>query len=346
MTAKGIYIYGIIPNFYSSEMFRSIQDSEIYTIPFQNISAIVSNMEGTDLNYSDRETLGHLLVHHQKTIEGLMNKGFSMIVPMKLGTIVGSKEEAAQILAKGYDLIIATLKKIEFLTEIDIVVSWADFPNVLKELSLHPDILALKEEVMKDADQLSKIDQVKMGMLVQEKLDERNKLIELNILDSLASTSLDIKTHEVMNDQMITNSAFLIERSKKEKFEQLIEQIDREYKDALNFKLVGPLPFYSFYTLEVKLLNPELIMQAKIELDLGDETSESEIKKAFLGKARLYHPDVNLENGDEANFNRINKAYHTLIDYSASSRQLLKNDIILLQKEKVIENLTFVKIKE
>ena len=119
MTTKGIYIYGIVPNFYGTEQFRSIENSGVYVISFLNISAIVSDRDTTHLDFLDRESLAHILVHHQKTIEGLMEKGFNMIIPMKLGTIMHSKEEVIDILATGHDLIIATLKKIEYLAEID-----------------------------------------------------------------------------------------------------------------------------------------------------------------------------------------------------------------------------------
>jgi len=346
MATKGIYIYGIVPNFYSTDMFRSLENSGVYAITFQNISAIVSDRNSTHLDYLDRESLGYLLVHHQKTIEDLMGKGFAMLIPMRLGTIVSSKEEVFKILANGYDLIIDTLKKIEHLTEIDLAVTWADFPGTLKEIAGHPDIIAIKDDFLKKADTLLKIDQVKVGMLVQAKLKEKNTKVELNILDFLSPISLDIKTHEAMNDEMVTNSAFLINRNNKEKFEQLMDQLDEEYKGLLNFKLVGPLPCYSFYTIEVKDLNSEQVEQARKELGLREETSESEIKKAYLEKAKLFHPDAHPDNGDEENFNRINKAYNTLLDYSVSARQSSKDDLISLAKEKVIENLILVKIKE
>jgi hypothetical protein len=245
-------------------MFSSLENSSagIYVISFQNISAIVSDGESTDIDYSDRETLGHLLVHHQKTIEDIMEKGFNMLIPMRLATIVISKEEVIKILANGHDLIIDTLNKIECLTEIDLVVTWADFSNPLNEIASHPEIIEMREDIMKKTGTLSQIDQMKVGMLVQEKLKEKNTKVELNILDSLASISFDVKTHEVMNDKMVTNSAFLINRNKNEKFEQVIDQLDEEYKGLLNFKLVGPLPCYSFYTIEVKELDQENAAQA------------------------------------------------------------------------------------
>ena len=149
-----------------------------------------------------------------------------------------------------------------------------------------------------------------------------------------------------MNDQMVTNSAFLINRNKKEKFEQVIDQLDEEYKGLLNFKLVGPLPCYSFYTIEVKELNPEHVAQAKMELGLTEENSEAEIKKAYQEKAKEFHPDANQGNDNKENFNRINKAYHTLLEYSEAARQSSKEYLTSLGKEKVIENLILVKIKE
>jgi hypothetical protein len=346
METKGIYIYGIVPNFYGTTQFQSLENSGVYPITFQNISAIVSDRESADLGSIDRESLGHLLVHHQKTIEELMLKGFHMFIPMRLGTIAGSKEEVIKILANGHELMIETLNKIEYLSEIDLAVTWTDFSGTLKFIANHPEIISLKNHILKNIDKISQIDQVKVGILVHEKLDEKNKMVELKILDALASCSLDIKTHQVMNDQMITNSAFLFNRKNKEKFEQVINELDEEYDGKLNFKLVGPLPCYSFYTLEVKELDPDLVEEARKELGMKETTTESEIRKAYLEKAKICHPDNSLDNGDTKKFLMVQNCYHTLLDYSAAVRQSSKEGFISLAKEKVIENRVLVKIKE
>jgi hypothetical protein len=187
---------------------------------------------------------------------------------------------------------------------------------------------------------------MKIGMLIQETLNKKNKQVELYILEVLSSITIDIKIHEVMNDQMITNSAFIINRNKQEKFEQAIDQLDEEYKGMLNFKIVGPLPCYSFYTLEVKELNQEQVVMAKRDLGLREETSESEIKKAYLEKAKLFHPDTYSNDDNNDNFNKINRAYHTMRDYSAIAKQSSKEDLISLVRDKMSENLILVKIRE
>ena len=346
MAATGKYIYGIVPNFYSTDMFRLLENTGVYAIPFQNISAIVSDVEIEHLDYSNKESLVQQLITHQKNIEKIIAIGFNMVLPMKLGTIVGSKEEVAKILNCGKDLIVKSLEEIEYLTEIDVAVTWADFPETLMSIANHPEIKALKEDVLNSDTTITKIDQVKVGMLIQEKLEKNNKIVELKIIDSLSPLVADINMHEVMNDQMITNSAFLINRSNTEKFEMVIEQIDEEFNGTLNFKLVGPLPCYSFYTIEVDVLDPNKIDQAKNDLGLGEFTMENEIKKAYLEKARMFHPDTNFNNDDKENFDQINKAYHILLNYCASFRQYSKEDLISLKKETVIENLILVKIRK
>jgi len=346
MQTKEIYIYGIMPDFKSDDMSGLLENTEIYAIPFQDIAAIVSETNILAIDYSDRESLGHLLVRHQKTIEELMGIGFNMIIPMKLGTIVNSTEKVLKILSNGYNLIRDTFLKAENLIEIDLVATWADFQNTLNEIALHPDIVAIKDDFRNKSDLLTRADQMKVGILVQDKLKAKNATVELDIMEAMTVIGVDIKTHEVMNDQMITNSAFLIKRSHQETFEQLIDELDEKYKGLLNFKLVGPLPCYSFYTLEIDELNPGNVEKARIVLGLKEKTTESDIKKAYLTKARLFHPDTNMGIIDNKKFNRVNNAYHTLLDYAGLACQSTEVHVISLAKEDVSENLFVVKLRE
>ncbi|MEI8006744.1 MAG: GvpL/GvpF family gas vesicle protein [Bacteroidota bacterium] len=346
MTVKGIYIHGVVPNFYGTTLFQSLEHSGVYAISFQNISAIVSDTESASIDYSDMESLGHALVRQQETIEKLMRNGFSLIIPMRLGTIASTKEEVLNILSRGYGLLIDTLKKIEYLTEMEVVVTWAFFNDVLKNISDLPEVREFKNELMNNNGIITKVDQYKMGMFVQKKLDEKNKAIELIILDTLSPLGLDIKTHKVRDDEMITNSAFLINRNKKEQFEKAIDHLDEAYKGLLNFKLVGPLPCYSFYTIEVKELNPEQVEKATKERGLSEETTEAEINKAYLVKANQVHPDNRHEMQEPEYFDIIQNAYHTLLDYSTAVKQSSNNVTISLAKEKLSENLVAVKIMD
>jgi DnaJ-class molecular chaperone len=88
------------------------------------------------------------------------------------------------------------------------------------------------------------------------------------------------------------------------------------------------------------------VEQAKNELVLTEEISENEIRKAYLEKVKLFHPDKNSGEDHYYNFNRIKNAYHTMLDYSAAVRQSSNEEKFSLAKEQVIENSILVKIKE
>lgn len=346
MKNQKIYIYGIVPNHYSTEMFRLLENDGLFAIRFLNISAIVAYTDLENIDYADRESLGYLLVEHQQIIEELMNEGFTMLVPIKLGTIVTSQEDVVKILTNAHDLMVDTLQKIEYLTELDITITWANFSTILTEIANHPDVSSLKAEILSKSDKLSQVDQVKIGMLIQEKIKEKNKAVELIMLDALAGFTEDMMIHETMNDEMITNTAFLLNRKKRELFEQKINSLDVEYEASMNFKIVGPLPCYSFYTLEIKELNSNDITAAIKELGLTEVMSESNIKKAYLRKAKIFHPDAQMIEGNEESFTRINQAYHTMLDYSSAAKHSSNTDWVTQTSEGRFENLFLVKIKD
>jgi len=251
-----------------------------------------------------------------------------------------------EILKNGHTLIIDTLKNIDSLMEIDVAISWTDFPSVLREISQHADIIALKEDLAKKAEPISQMDQIKMGMMVQAKLKERNTQLSKSILESIVPICSNIKLHEVMNDEMILKAAFLLNKNNQVDFETKIDQVDKQFEGKLNFKLVGPLPCYSFYTLYVENLESRAVIQAKNKLGLPEETTEAQIKKAYLDKAKLSHPDATNESDDVKDFDSIKNAYQTLLTYASAVRQTSSDKLFSLITEEINKNLILVKIKE
>ena len=61
-------------------------------------------------------------------------------------------------------------------------------------------------------------------------------------------------------------------------------------------------------------------------LEVSENASESEIKKAYRKLARKYHPDVNKEASEEDKFNEINSAYEILSDKEKKSQYDMHGD--------------------
>jgi len=351
MSEKGKYIYGII-NSNSSLLLNEVDESprageQVYSIPHNDISAIVSNEEMVDYTNMPKYALARLLVRHQKVIEKIMSLGYT-IIPMRLGTFAADETDVKDILNKGYDLINDLFKKISDKIEIDVVSTWNDFDSVLKEVGEEKEIKEFKERLLANSKGITVDDQMKVGIILKKALDNKREKYAFKIQTTLKNISPDLKIHELMDDKMVINSAFLINTSSQKEFYRKIEDLNREFAEKLNFRCVGPLPPYSFYTLEIERIQFNDVDRARKKLRILDDiTTKYEIKKAYQRLAFSCHPDKNPDRpGIEKEFNEINKAYKLLINYCEACEQAGKTESCSFKEEEIKKNALLVKVKD
>ncbi|MDP3786598.1 MAG: GvpL/GvpF family gas vesicle protein, partial [Candidatus Omnitrophota bacterium] len=264
-----MYIYGVLNS--GKELFFGPHGitacEEVYTISCQDISAVVSDSETVDYTRMRKDVLAMFLVRHQKAIEKIMSLGHT-IIPMRLGTFAKDIEEIKHILACGHSIIKDIFNKISNMIEIDIAATWSDFNSALKEIGEDKEIKEFKEMLLVNPKAVTVDDQMKVGLLVKEALDKIREGYSKGIQTALKSVSQSLKVHELMDDKMVANIAFLINKAKHKNFDIKVEGLNIEFNEKLNFRCVGPLPPYSFYTLEIKTLKNEEVDWAKKRLGI------------------------------------------------------------------------------
>jgi hypothetical protein len=187
-------------------------------------------------------------------------------------------------------------------------------------------------------------DQMKVGVLVKKHLDKKKEMFADQIQITLGQIAEDFRMHDLMDDKMVFNSAFFINRDRQKEFEQKVDQLNDEFEDKLNFRCVGPLPPYSFYTLEVKKPQFEEIDWARKKLGLKDDfITAVEIKKAHRRSALTCHPDKNQDTPDiERKFDEMTRAYKVLLDYYRACNQSEHNEGCRLNEEAFEKNAVLV----
>lgn len=310
------YIYGIIEA--SEEKLFDLCGfaayEEVYTIPYQDISAVVSDSQFVDYTALSKDRVARYLLAHQQAIEKIMDS--YTIIPMRLGTYAFNIEEVKEILCKGYMKFKDILRKIDNKIEIDVVATWSDLNSIIKEIGEEQEIKELKEKMMSKTEGISVEDQIKIGSLIKNILNAKREKISSEVKSVLEGVSIDLKMHDLMDDRMIFNAAFLIDKDKKIGFEKELDRLNESYDGGLDFRCISPLPPYSFYTTEVKRIPLDDIELAKKKLCLNNMATKDEIIKAYRSKAKLYHPDKNAYSPDaEKQFNEIFRAYKILLEY-------------------------------
>jgi len=342
MSKAGKYIYGVINSdteeFFDLDQIVAFEDiypfrgptevvnnskasNHAYTICFSDIAAVVSDSEIVDYSHMPKDTLGRLLVSHQQLIEKVMAK--HTIIPMRLGTFASSDEEVSMILSKGYRTIKDIFEKAKNSIEIDVVATLNDFKSFLQEVSEEEEIKQFKQSLLGKKGGVTIDDQMRIGLLVKKHADKGKEILAGQIQTALGEIAQNLKAHDLMDDKMVLNTAFLLDKNRQKEFEHKLDEINDKFEDKLNFRCVGPLPPYSFYTLEVKKPQFEEIDWAKKKLGLEkDFITAIEIKKAHRKTALTCHPDKNPDTPNiEQKFDEMTKAYKILLDYYRASNQ-------------------------
>ena len=315
MAIEGKYIYG----FTNSDEWKTfgpigIEQGDVYFFPYKDIAAVVSDLPFIQFDSLPRETLLRNLAVYQAVIEKVMKS--HNIIPIKFGTILQAEEDLRKMLEKGYGQINTSLKEMENKIELDVAALWSDMETVLKEIGEEEEIKRLKEEaVSKPPEQVFEI-KIQLGKLVKDTLDKKREQCASQLSDVLKKDAENYRSHAVMDDSMIMNTAFLIDKDRQETFETKVDQLDKQYNGKINFRIVGPLPPYSFTTLEMKKVEFGEVNEAREMLGLGEEATISEIKDIYRELSKKFHPDK--YPGDQEaqkRFEKITKAYQIITDY-------------------------------
>jgi len=353
MTERGKYIYGIINS--NTSLHLSIptdflvgksESNGVYTIPYQDISALVRDSEIVEYTGMRKDALARLLIGHQTVIERIMTPQ-TTIIPVRLGTYALDETEVKEILNKGYNLIKHIFEKISDKIEIDVAATWSNFNLIVKEVGEQKEIKEFKVRLLAEPKGITVEDQMKVGVMVKKALDERREKYAQEIQEALKTVSPDFKTHELMDDKMVVNIVLLIDKDKREGFDKKVEELNVKFNEKLNFRCVGPLPPYSFFTLEIKKMRFNDVAWARKRLGiLNDAISKDEIKKIFQRQAFVTHPDKNPDRPEaEKEFDEIKKSYQILLDYAYSCEQGGRESIIFNEDE-FQKNAILVKVRD
>jgi gas vesicle protein GvpL/GvpF/DnaJ-like protein len=314
---NGIYIYGIIKTS-DSQKFGNIGISDadeatpVQTIVFREVAAVVSRSPFMVYDSLGKEKIIKDLVTHQFVLERVMEH--FTIIPVKFGTMVETEEEASKFLVKGYSLLSNELRKGEEKIELDVVASW-ELPKILPSIYRHNDQIYIKQsEIARQGNQASMEEKIALGKLIEQSLLSTKADYQQTILQTFAAITLDTRLHDLADEQMIFNGAFLLEKKDEENFNQLINNLDRQLENTVNFRVVGPLPPYSFSTIVLENIDPRKVEEAKEILELEGSLTEKAVRDAYHRQAQRFHPDVS--SGEEAeqaaHFPHIHSAYRTL----------------------------------
>jgi len=317
------YLYAIRPTpaggDYRPVAFADV-DGRFEVVSDGTLSAVVSESMISGFNDLPRGDLMRYLALHQAAVEALM--GDAAILPVKFGTLLADEAQVRNVLYLGRADFQRAFELVGDRGEVDVAVTWEP-ARIFAEIAQMPEVVALKAEVEKMPPENALTGKVAVGRLVKEQFDARRNALRDALIAEITPHAARWRLNALMDDSMVMNVAYLVNSEEEAALEDCVYELDERHAGQLNFRLIGPLPPYSFTTVEARAVRGEDVAQASAWLGLnknghdgvfGSWTPE-QVKYAYYAQARLYHPDaVGNDPAALAQFIRLTEAYRLMTE--------------------------------
>jgi len=336
------HLYAIIPT--GEEVVFDIAGVDnrdtVRAVPSQDFAVVVSASPSEDYRSLNREQIVRYLLAHQRVVETVM-RDFP-VLPVKFGTVLSDESQVRRFLDQGQDLFLSALEKFARLVQMEVVVFW-DIQTIFDRIGEEERIAHLKAKIAGRPAEATTDERIELGRMVQASLEERRGILRSVIVPLLENLALDVVVNPVMDDSMVVNLALLMDESRRGVMDGKLRMLDEIAEGRLQFRCIGPLPPYSFAAVEVRVPSFEEIDAARRQLNLGETTTFSDIKRAYRKLIRRLHPDLNPNDSEaEVRMAELARAYEFLTDYAerqARSAEDGESAVCCFDREKVEETL-------
>ena len=313
-----MHLYAVIPARKEARLgVVGVDQREVRCIAAGNFAAVVGGAPLPDYRDIDRkQAIGYLLAH-QRVVETVMRE--HRLLPVKFGTILPDEHSVLRLLAQGADVFRTALTRLESKIQVEVMALW-NLNAVLQEAAREDSVVRFKSAAATATKAVGVEDQVALGKMVYSLVEERRASLKDSLVSRLREVACDVIVNPDMDESMVMNLALLVEDNARDLLDARLRELDTEFGGKLNFRCVGPLPPYSFATVEVKVPTFYEVDKARRLLELGERHHRSEIKQAYRRLVGPIHPDICPDNPEaDGLVSDLASAYRLLMSYADSS---------------------------
>jgi hypothetical protein len=239
----GVYVYGILPGDIEVEPGTpGVGDppGEVRAIRYRDLTALVSDVD------LDRP-LGRAedLFAHEELLDA--SAADVPVLPLRFGAVLASEDAVAdELLGPHYDEFTAALRQLDGHAEYVIKGRYVEQAVLGEVLAKNPEAARLGEQ-LRDADpDATRDERMELGEIVATVIEAKREADTAALGDAVAGQVAASMVRPPTHELDAVHAAFLVEASKAEALQQVVERLADEWQDRIELRLIGPLAAYDF----------------------------------------------------------------------------------------------------
>ena len=254
ITGQGRYLYCVAD---SGEQVSlgpiGIDGSDVYTIPYRDICAVVHECPAEPYQSNDREMVNAWVLAHQKVVDEAWER-WGTVLPLGFDTIVmdkdcvGAEENVRNWLQSDYDNLKSKMEKVRGKAEYGVQIFW-ELQVIARSLTkTSPEISQLEEEIKSQSRGVAYLYKQKLESALKRELESKADQCFKDFYERIRRHVDNIVVEKTkqgdQNTQMIMNLSCLLPRDKAAELGEELHRINSMRGFSVRF--TGPWPPYSF----------------------------------------------------------------------------------------------------
>jgi len=233
-TEAALYVYGVV---HKRKVPAHLARRGVKLVSSGRVAALVTAVPDEPTRATRRALLGHAEI-----VEDAFE--WTTILPMRFGVVFPDEAAIrAAVLDSNRELLEDLLERHSSTAELSLKASY-DEEAVLAELVATSPRLARMRERYRERASMER--GMALGEVTAAHLAARRDHDAERIIGTLEPLAVEIRVGEVGLEGGVVSLALLVERDRVEQVEEWLESLSRDLSPPIHFKLVGPLPPYSF----------------------------------------------------------------------------------------------------
>lgn len=238
-----LYVYGIMragDAASAARPARSDDGPQLGTIEHNGVGALVSTVPDGQVRMQRNTILAHANV-----LQGAFEHG--PVLPLRLGTVMADEEAVkGGVLAPQAEALAARLDALDGTAEMQVKAIYAEAPLLRAVLAQNPALKQAVERTRGLPAAATHFEQIRIGEAIAAAVQSRQATDGEALADTLRPLALAMRVSAPHHERAVMNAAFLVDKHELSRFDKAVEQLSSEHGSDIEFKLIGPMPPYSF----------------------------------------------------------------------------------------------------
>jgi hypothetical protein len=240
-------LYGIASADANAETFPGgVCGGSVKTLVEGRLAAVVSRIETDRL----RPQRANIAAHH-RVLQDLAAR--ASVLPVVFGTVVFSDDDLREFLRSNHDSLSALLERLAGKVELGLKVYW-DTPNIFDYfVATHQELAQMRNRLFQPGRVATMDEKVALGETFASLLQQARQRHTDRVRQALAPYCVEIRSVSPGDEQMIMKLACLVEKDRRQQWEEGVQRAAALFDDHYRFDCNGPWPPFNFVDIDARL---------------------------------------------------------------------------------------------